>query len=166
MVTGGGAAISREETGLVLRTVKGLWREALWIACADELAAVSGYPLYLQWQAHISSSTSSSSSGGGGGDGVHRWSNILFDVSISPAALTIIEGYQALEAHILSLGLDGCWDLKPLLDGNQMMQTLGLKKGPNIGKVMDAQLRWMLHTGPHATQEECAAYLASFLSTL
>jgi tRNA nucleotidyltransferase (CCA-adding enzyme) len=97
---------------------------------------------------------------------VHRWSNILFDVSIPPAALTIIEGYRALEEHILALGLDGCWDLKPLLDGNQMMQTLGLKKGPHVGKVMDAQLRWMLRTGPQATLEECSAYLASFLSTL
>lgn len=59
------------------------------------------------------------------------------------------------------LGLDGVWRLKPLLDGKKVGgpdALPGLPKGPVMGQVMDAQMRWML-ANPKGTAEECAAEL-------
>ena len=173
---GGDAApvVSREEAGMLLRSVRELWIEALWCACADELSWASNLSLYKQWLAHIASQDDDGSAkttkNGDSHDSyrengcVHSWNNILFDVAIPVPAAAIIRKYSRLEAVLHGLELDGCWHLKPLLDGNRLMRELpGLKKGPLMGKVMDAQLRWQLRHGPDCSTEDCHAYLSTIV---
>ena len=53
------------------------------------------------------------------------------------------------------------WEIKPVLDGNQLMQSIGLRRGPMIGKIMDAQLRWQLNNPApslHCTEDVRAEY--------
>ncbi len=152
------AELSREEAGLVLRTVREMWQETLWLACADELAQSQGLSMYNQWLAHIVCKDKEPT------DSVHCWKDILFDVAVADSVASVVSRYAGLVAAIRATGLDGCWNMKPLLDGNALMRDLpGLKKGPLMGKIMDAQLRWQLREGPEGTAEACTAYLASVL---
>lgn len=171
LLSQGSDSVSREDVGLLLRTVRGLWREAVWFACAEELATIAALApqssLYSKWLAHINSTAGGVASVSGEGERCHRWTSILFDVAIEEGVLGVVNGYIALEKHIFSLGLDGCWDLRPLLDGNRLMKELpSLKKGPLIGRVMDAQLRWQLRNGPEGTVEDLKAFLNHFLLDL
>ena len=73
----------------------------------------------------------------------------MFDVAVPEPAAALITKYGRLAAAIHSAGLHGSWNLKPLLDGNTLMKELpGLKKGPLMGQIMEAQLRWQLESGP------------------
>ena len=150
--------ISREEAGLLLRTVRELWEEVLWLACADELVQSQDLCMYKQWRAHISCKDTKMP------DSVHDWSDILFNIDVQEPAAALVSRYAELAAAIRATGLDGSWHLKPLMDGKTLMTKLpGLKKGPLIGKIMDAQLRWQLRHGPQGTEEDCIAYLASVI---
>ena len=60
--------------------------------------------------------------------------------------------------HIIELKLDGCWKLKPLLNGNGIGKALGLKNGPMIGMWVDEQFRWMLDN-PYGSKDDCVKYL-------
>ena len=98
----------------------------------------------------------------------HSVADILVTTTVSEQCLAIIRSYAALERRLLALGLDGVWELRPLLDGNQLMTSIGLQRGPMVGKIMEAQLRWQLHNPQTdaATVEKCAAYLQEYLKSL
>ncbi|MCO5602561.1 hypothetical protein L7F22_056695 [Adiantum nelumboides] len=60
-----------------------------------------------------------------------------------------------VEAVIMNLGLENVWELKPLLNGNEIMSELGLEKGGPEIKELQAQVRkWQL-CHMTATVEEC-----------
>jgi tRNA nucleotidyltransferase (CCA-adding enzyme) len=59
------------------------------------------------------------------------------------------------------LELDHCWTLKPHLNGKELMQSLGLPKGPQVGIYTQEQMRWIL-INPKGTLEECTAFLKGF----
>jgi len=65
-----------------------------------------------------------------------------------------------LYQQILSIGLDGCWKMRPLLDGKAVIQALDLPRGPEIGTYLDEQMRWML-LNPAGTREQCRDHLMS-----
>ena len=156
--TNSGGGLSREEAGLLLRGVREAWEEALWLACADELAQALGLAQYEKWLAHIARKDKEPA------DSVHSWSDILFDVALPEQAAALITKYGRLAAAIHSAGLHGSWNLKPLLVGNTLMKELpGLKKGPLMGQIMEAQLRWQLRMGPQGSVQDCTAYLAVVL---
>ncbi|KAJ7568212.1 hypothetical protein O6H91_01G023500 [Diphasiastrum complanatum] len=76
----------------------------------------------------------------------------------------ILDGNGSLEAAkhciefenlILRLGLENIWELKPLLDGQLIMEVLGLQNGgPQIKEFKDRAFRWQL-AHPTATVKEC-----------
>jgi len=68
---------------------------------------------------------------------------------------------QQVYTAILALQLDGCWEMKPLLDGKALIQTLQLPQGPVVGTYREEQLRWML-LHPAGSLEDCTAHLRSF----
>ena len=61
----------------------------------------------------------------------------------------VLEKYDAVAAAMLTLGLLGVWDEKPLANGEHIKQVLGcIPKGPAFRDVMEEQTRWMtLHPG-------------------
>jgi tRNA nucleotidyltransferase (CCA-adding enzyme) len=63
-----------------------------------------------------------------------------------------------VEAYRCMKTMDQCWNVKPLLDGQSLMQELGLAKGPDVGKAMQAQVEWMLEH-PDGTRQSCVEYL-------
>jgi tRNA nucleotidyltransferase/poly(A) polymerase len=171
---------SREEVGLILRNTRHHWREILWMACAEELN--TAYPLQTSLgggsttlAAPISNSTVESTSSTDRShnttDIVHTMSDIMTPLTLSSSSCHILHNYAYLEQLIYTWNLDGIWELKPLYDGKQLMSIIGIKMGPLIGALMDAQLRWQLNNPPpQASQgqptqytteqlEQCIAYL-------
>lgn len=66
---------------------------------------------------------------------------------------------EALLQAATAYGIAGCWQWKPLLDGKQVMQAVGMKSGgPALGKLMEAAVEWQL-AHPSGTAEECRAWL-------
>lgn len=62
---------------------------------------------------------------------------------------------------IVSLQLDECWKVRPLLDGKAVIEALDLPKGPEVAAYLNEQMKWML-LNPRGTPEECKAHLQSF----
>jgi len=54
--------------------------------------------------------------------------------------------------------LDNCWKIRPLLDGRDVIKSLGLPKGPVVGTYLAEQTKWML-VNPTGTKEECESHL-------
>ncbi|KAL3941055.1 MAG: hypothetical protein SGARI_000723 [Bacillariaceae sp.] len=56
------------------------------------------------------------------------------------------------------MDLDGCWSTRPLMNGKDIIQFLGLNKGPAVGIYAQEQVRWML-MNPTGAVEELKDYL-------
>mmetsp|Transcript_22244 Transcript_22244/g.31951 ORF Transcript_22244/g.31951 Transcript_22244/m.31951 type:complete len:285 (+) Transcript_22244:218-1072(+) len=56
----------------------------------------------------------------------------------------IIAGFGEMLKEIEKMGLDGIWNMKPLLNGSELIRILGLPKGPAVGLLMEEQTRWQL----------------------
>jgi tRNA nucleotidyltransferase (CCA-adding enzyme) len=59
------------------------------------------------------------------------------------------------------LDLEGCWQVKPLMNGKVLMVALNLNKGPDVGIYNQEQINWML-MNPRGTLEECQTHLKAF----
>jgi tRNA nucleotidyltransferase (CCA-adding enzyme) len=59
---------------------------------------------------------------------------------------------------VTDLKLDACWKVSPILNGKEMIDLLGLSKGPLVGEYAQEQTRWML-MNPEGTIEECIEFL-------
>lgn len=145
----------REEAGMLLRTCKDLWCACLLLTCA-----------YAMAQGSVDMSN---------GTGVNnactaRVGHIFSDVSLDylpKYTVHTIRRYAGLQMLIEVSGLNRVWDMKPLLDGSQMIQALGLSPkqiGPLVGKLLDQQVRWQLRNGYiggdlSAHQVECIEFL-------
>lgn len=71
-----------------------------------------------------------------------------------------VEKAAKLMQTIRDHGLDGCWKVRPLLDGKVLLKSLDLPKGPLIGNYLLEQVKWML-LNPDGSKEECEIYLKS-----
>lgn len=71
-----------------------------------------------------------------------------------------IEKYDLLAEWFRSENLLGVWDLKPLVNGKDIMKELHVKPGPFIKVLSDATIRWQLEN-PTGTKQECLIHLAS-----
>jgi hypothetical protein len=69
------------------------------------------------------------------------------------------EWYRAIVSDMM---LDGCWMVKPLMNGKDLMEFLGLPKGPEIGVYTQEQVKWMLMTHPDGTVDGLQQHLKTF----
>jgi hypothetical protein len=140
---GGGAAASRPRLGRVLRAAKGGWRVALALAAALRAPhAVTLLPGGEEPQPGACAACRDEADADAAG-------------VAAPAAAA-----AALAARIAdTLGLEGVWDLKPLLSGGEVQAALALPKaGPALGAWMDALLTWQL-AHPQASKADATAWL-------
>ncbi|CAI0554435.1 unnamed protein product [Linum tenue] len=67
--------------------------------------------------------------------------------------------FKAAEAAILELGLDNVWDMKPLINGKEIMSVLQLKSGgPLVKEWQQKILSWQL-AHPTGTAHECLEWM-------
>lgn len=63
--------------------------------------------------------------------------------------------YRRIVDH---LHLDECWNMRPLLNGRELMQSLNIPHGPQVQVYLGEEMRWMLEH-PHGTREQCERFL-------
>ena len=68
---------------------------------------------------------------------------------------------QWYETIVHGMGLDGCWTTKPLMNGKELIQFLGIPMGPSVGIYSQKQIEWML-MNPDGTLEQLQVFLKSF----
>ncbi|KAL3943672.1 MAG: hypothetical protein SGBAC_002252 [Bacillariaceae sp.] len=56
------------------------------------------------------------------------------------------------------LKLDGCWRVKPLLNGKELIELLSIPRGPVVGVYAKEQTDWIL-MNPEGTAEQCREHL-------
>ena len=66
-----------------------------------------------------------------------------------------VEFYRSV---IQDLALDECWQVRPHLNGKEIISELQLPRGPTVGIYIEDQVQWML-LNPSGTKEECVAHL-------
>jgi len=143
--------IDRLTGGLFVRSCKHLWKDTILLAAASELSEIS--------LRNISSNNI-------GGYRMHAYDGpIVENIILTNIEIDIIKKYMKLEDDIELAGLSDAYLMKPLLDGKELMDTVGIKSGPLVGKVIDAQVRWQLNH-PLGTKNECISYLCEFASSL
>jgi len=143
--------IDRLTGGLFVRSCKHLWKDTILLAAASEISEISFRNI---------------SSNNIGGYRIHAYDGpIVENVILTNIEIDIIKKYMKLEDDIELAGLSDAYLMKPLLDGKELMDTVGIKSGPLVGKVIDAQVRWQLNN-PLGTKSECISYLCEFASSL
>ncbi|KAG6814460.1 hypothetical protein H0H92_007464 [Tricholoma furcatifolium] len=79
---------------------------------------------------------------------------------LADAGSRLIDIYNAFMVKVEELDLPGTVEAKPILDGREVVQTLGAKQsGAWTGKVMATLLEWQLDN-PGATKEEARSWLS------
>ncbi|PNY03282.1 cca tRNA nucleotidyltransferase mitochondrial-like [Trifolium pratense] len=66
--------------------------------------------------------------------------------------------FNAVENSITKLGLEKVWEVKPLINGKDIMTVLQLKGGPLVKEWLDKTMAWQL-AYPSGTAEECLEWL-------
>lgn len=74
----------------------------------------------------------------------------------------IDDRYDVFYKYIFEQNLENCHELKPLINGKEMANALGLKGGPWLGKVNDRAITWQLDN-PNGTKEELLEFIRSIL---
>ena len=66
-----------------------------------------------------------------------------------------VSKFETVEQRITALELNGCWDFKPPVTGQDVMMALNMTKGgPQLKTWIDKSIEWVLEN-PNVTTEEC-----------
>jgi len=118
-----------------LRAAGPLWREALYLAILDDLPPFV-HPLTIRDIAESKLSTE------------------------DETTKAVISKINKFVEEVEQMELIGVWQMKPLVNGQEIQQLLGIPPGPRIKTILDQQIEWQLQH-PKATKDECIAWLMS-----
>lgn len=66
--------------------------------------------------------------------------------------------YKLVESAIVELGLDSVWEVKPLINGKDIMDVMHLKPGPDVKEWTQKVVEWQL-AHPDGKADECIQWL-------
>lgn len=120
LVHKGAAKLDRLETGRALRAAGPGWRSALQIALIMELRPSKAESTY---------------EGGMRDDCEEMCSEYQ----------VLVETYRRFKENVEGMRLEGVWDLKPPVNGNELLKILPrVKRGPKMGEIMEEQVDWII----------------------
>ncbi|KAI9346722.1 hypothetical protein DFJ73DRAFT_626223 [Zopfochytrium polystomum] len=76
------------------------------------------------------------------------------------AVVSILGRYERFQESLRRLNVDQTYDLKPLLNGGEVANTLGIKAGPAVGVYLSKVIEWQLQN-PSGSKDECQKWLVS-----
>ncbi|ETL36104.1 hypothetical protein L917_11729 [Phytophthora nicotianae] len=76
---------------------------------------------------------------------------------------TVSKRYDTFSSQAREAGLDGVWELKPLLNGNDLVKQLGVKPGPHMKELLDRIMAWQL-SNPEKTRDECMEHFKAVVA--
>lgn len=127
------ASVGRLDAGLVMRKAGPRWREAIQIAAVAEMQPATCGSCVR------------------GVDEKHR--------ILEASCMGVVDKYARFMQQVDEFGLDGVWQMKPLINGREMFKLLPrLKKGPMVGTIMQRQIEWMI-SNPNAGTDEAKQWL-------
>ncbi|KAJ3251476.1 CCA tRNA nucleotidyltransferase, mitochondrial [Boothiomyces macroporosus] len=87
--------------------------------------------------------------------------SLIFELTEHPQnANRIIQSYQSFMKTVLAQRLSNAYEIKPLLDGNEIGELLKIKRGPRVGMLLQTLVEWQLEKGD-PTKEEAIEWLKS-----
>lgn len=87
-------------------------------------------------------------------------------IELGREALLAVDTYKQFKAKIDQLDMDGVWDIKPVVNGNELSKILPkMKRGPLIGRVMKEQVDWMVEH-PGKAKEDVVDWIKTKFSDL
>jgi tRNA nucleotidyltransferase (CCA-adding enzyme) len=69
-----------------------------------------------------------------------------------------IQPLLELYRTIVEMGLDECWNMSPLMNGQELIECLNLQRGPMVQQYLEDEVKWML-ANPNGTRHECEQFL-------
>ncbi|CAG8603577.1 11836_t:CDS:10 [Ambispora gerdemannii] len=69
-----------------------------------------------------------------------------------------IQRYNNLIKRVNELGLQECYSLKHIIDGNEIRKLLNIKPGPQVKEYLQSVIGWQLEH-PDGTKDECKQYI-------
>ncbi len=71
----------------------------------------------------------------------------------------VVQACENFYRFVHEQNLDACWEMRPLLNGKEIMQQLKMIGGGRIiGQLVDEQWKWMLQN-PLGGKDECVTFL-------
>lgn len=65
--------------------------------------------------------------------------------ALAKQSQVVVAAYATFRVEVDAMGLDGVWNMRPLVDGKELVKILpGLQRGPMMGKVMKKQVDYMM----------------------
>lgn len=120
LVHSGAKQLDRLKTGLAIRSAGSYWRSALQIALVMDLRPAECTDSYASGMGPVCE---------------------LKDTNCN----LLVETYRLFGEKVESMGLDDAWNLKPKIDGRELVKILPkLKRGPLVGDIMKRQVEWMI----------------------
>ena len=82
-----------------------------------------------------------------------------------PGNKTALNDYSIFYNYILDQKLEDCFNMKPLIDGKNLLALLDMKAGPWLGKINDAAIVWQLEN-PEGNKGQLLTHLKEILPTV
>lgn len=129
----GAESLDRLDTTKVIRVAAQDWRCALRIALVMELPTVKPAESFAKV--------------------LDGWSG---RVDLGKEGTIIVDTYNEYQHNIEVLNLEGIWDLRPAVNGKELVDVLPrLKRGPQMGDVMKQQVDWMVQNPSKGKEDVC-----------
>lgn len=71
---------------------------------------------------------------------------------------SVLENCLSIRNFAIEQDLIGVWDIKPLLNGKEVMVLLDIKAGQAVKRALEKQIHWMLEN-PKASVDECKEWM-------
>lgn len=129
----GAESLDRLDTAKVLRIAAQDWRSALRIALVMELPTVKPAESFAKV--------------------LDGWSG---RIDLGEEGMIIVDTYNEYQRNVECLNLDNVWDLRPAINGKELMGILPrLKKGPQMGDIMRQQVDWIVQNPSKGKEDIC-----------
>jgi tRNA nucleotidyltransferase (CCA-adding enzyme) len=136
------SSFCRLKAGMLIRSLKDLWPTAFVVAAIAEIHSNSNYNGDCKLQEHDTPTDTNT------------------DLNNNEHVAHYVNKAVKLMQTIRNHDLDGCWKIRPLLDGKAILKSLDLPKGPLIGNYLQEQIKWML-LNPKGSSADCEVHLKS-----
>lgn len=136
----------KDELGISFRRCRNDWKIAFIMALANTLVLCD---------TASSSSSPAPTSFPGLSD---RYDKYFNDFSFKSSHLQIIAEYSKMLNAMSIMDVESLLNLQPIFDGNSLQSSLSVKRGPQIGKLLEEQLKWQMRN-PNGSKEDCLIFL-------
>ncbi|KAL4871129.1 hypothetical protein BDV12DRAFT_194775 [Aspergillus spectabilis] len=84
---------------------------------------------------------------------------LLHEIMQGGEFVQVVKSYNQFLSYIVEQGLEGVCELKPIVNGGEVMKALGVKMGPWMSKALDVVMQWQLLNPEIQDKQKALEYL-------